>query len=76
MVDHTVFVPADHVPAWVKPATVYFGTQPQEANATTDYTPGTMTEKAALLGVAMAVDITEPAGTIGPSEPYPETPGP
>jgi hypothetical protein len=67
-VDSTVYSAAAHVPAYVKPATVYFGTQPGEANATTDYTPGTMAEKATLLGVTQVTPVT-----VAPNEPYPVT---
>lgn len=62
------FDPANYARAYEPPATVWNGTQPEETNATADYSPRTMAEKAAGLGVSEVVPVDVDA-----NEPYPET---
>lgn len=62
------FVAAAYERAYVPPATVWNGAQPGETNATEDYTPRTMAEKATALGVSQVVPVDVDA-----NEPYPET---
>lgn len=61
------FVAAAYERAYVPPAIVW-NTGTGETNSTMDYTPRTMAEKAAALGVSQVVPVDVDA-----NEPYPET---
>lgn len=71
----------DMTPEYVPVITYYGGAVGDDvseatANATDDYTPRTQADKAATLGVGMAVDVTTPRGWIDPHEPYGPPPEP
>ena len=62
------FVAANYERAYVPTAIVWNGDQPEETNATADYSPRTTAEKAVLLGVEEVTPVD-----VEPNEPYPET---
>lgn len=67
--------PGTLIPAYV-PVITYFGgaygddLAVSTANVTNDFAPKTQVEKAALVGMPIAQDITTPRGWIDPQEPY------
>ena len=71
--------PAKFVPSYVRTITYHGGQSGDDvfqssANSTESYSPRTQGQKAGLLGVGLAVDVTTPRGWIDPAEPYSATP--
>lgn len=67
--------PDAYTPAYVPVITYYGGAYGDDvavstANVTNDFAPKTQVEKAALVGMPIAQDITVPRGWIEPQEPY------